>query len=172
MPDKIQIQNPLSAWFDQDPGGWKPFWYPAYFDLNVLAGARATNVIRTNFQPYMWIQTTHTIIGNIDDPETSGLYNDGQYLVTIADERATYTQAPTPANLLWGPHKEGEFAELPIPVFFPADHSVNITLENIYTRILTPEAEIFRVYVCLRGMHYWGKLRIPDELLRYSQGGR
>jgi hypothetical protein len=172
MPDKIQIQNPLTAFFDADPGGWKPMWYPAFFDLGVAAGARARNIIRINWRPYMWVETAHTIVGNIDDPETSGLYNDGQYLVSVADERQTYVNAPSPANLLWGPHKSGEFAPMPIPVFFPADHSINVELENIYTRTLTPPADTFRVYVELRGMHYYGSLQVPTDLLDWSQGGQ
>ena len=166
MPDK----SPLLAWYDADPAGWKPLFYPVFIDLGIAAGARATSVINTIFAPYMWTEVTHGIVGNIDDPETSGLYNDGQYLVSFSDERHNYTNAPTPANLLFGPHKEGSFKELPIPIFFPANHSVNISIENIYARILTPESPTFRVYFLLKGMSYWGDLAPPKEILNMSMG--
>jgi hypothetical protein len=162
--------NPLTAFFDADPAGWKPYFYGEYKDLGVAVDSQATMVINTNFAPYIWTHVTHGVSGNVDDPESSGLYNDGQYLVKIADERTNYTDKPLPANLLFGPHKEGEFAELPMPIFFPANHAVNVELTNIWTRVLTPISETFRVWIVLRGMQYWGQLQPPDDLLKMSRG--
>jgi hypothetical protein len=170
--DRIRSSGstPLIAFFDADPAGWKPYDYPAFVDLGVAANAQANMVINTNFAPYIWTHVTHTIAGNIDDPETSGLRNDGQYLVRLRDERTNYTDQAAPALTLFGPHKEGAFPELPFPIFFPANHAVNIELTNIYTRVLTPVADTFRVWFVLRGMQYWGQLRPPRELLEMSKG--
>lgn len=162
--------NPLTAFFDADPAGWKPYFYSEFVDLGIAANAQATMVFQTTFAPYIWTHVTHGIVGNIDDPESSGLYNDGQYLVRMSDERTRYIDKPVPANLAFGPHKEGEFAELPMPIFFPANHAVNLELTNIWTRVLDPEAETFRVYFCLRGMQYWGQLKPPKDLIDMSQG--
>lgn len=163
-------QNPLTAFFDADPAGWKPYFYSEYVDLGIATDAQATMVFQTTFAPYIWTHVTHGVVGNIDDPESSGLYNDGQYLVRMSDERTRYIDKPVPANLAFGPHKEGEFCELPMPIFFPANHAVNIELTNIWTRVLSPVADTFRVYFCLRGMQYWGQLKPPRSLLDMSRG--
>jgi hypothetical protein len=172
MPNEISYAEPLTSFFDRDPAGWKPFWYTGYVDLGVDANSRAVTTISLQFQPFMWIEVAHGIVGNIDDWETSGLNNDGQYLISISDERQVYTQTPTPANHLFGPHKTGEFAPLPIPVFFPANHTIRVGFENIYDRTLTPVSPTFRVYITLRGMHYWGQLKYSAEDMAMSMGGQ
>lgn len=163
-------KNPLTAFYDADPAGWKPYYYPQYADLGVAADAQQSLVMRTNFAPYIWTHVTHSIVGDVDDWESSGLKNDGQYLVRMSDERTQYLDQPCPANVAWGPHKEGEFNPLPMPIFFPANHTVRFELTNIYTRVLNPQADVFRVYFCLCGMSYWGQLKPPQELLDLSQG--
>jgi hypothetical protein len=163
-------QNPLVAWFDEDPAGWKPYFYTAFTDLGVQINAQNVMIIPTMFAPYIWTATTTTIVGNIDDPQTSGLFNDGQYLVSMAEQRMNYMNQPLPALIAFGPHKEGEFADMPLPVFFPAEHTVRFELTNIYTRVLTPTATTFRVYFALKGMSYYGELKPPEDLLRYSRG--
>ena len=165
-----QGSNPLTAFYDADPAGWKPYFYSEFVDLNVLVNSEGTMVFQTTFAPFIWTHTTHGIVGNIYDPTSSGLYNDGQYLVMMSDERTNYIDAPVPANLAFGPHQEGEFSEMPQPIFFPANHAVRVELRNLWTRTLTPVSETFRVYFCLRGIQYWGQLKPPRELLKMSQG--
>lgn len=162
--------NPLLAFYDADPAGWYPYFYSEFVDLGVTVDSQATCLFQTLFSPFVWTHVTHGIAGNIYDPESSGLYNDGQYLVRLSDQRTQYTDKPTPANLAFGPHNEGEFSELPMPIFFPANHSVRAELTNLWTRTLTPVAETFRVYVVLRGMTYRGQLRPPQDLMEMSQG--
>ena len=168
MPENRK--NPLIEWFDADPAGWKPFTYNEYVDIGVAADSIGRLSIRTIYAPYMWEKITHSIVGNIDDPETSGLYNDGQYLITCKDERSAYVNNPIPSLNFCGPHKEGEFPAMPFPVFFPANHTITFELTNIYTRILTPESPTFRVHISCIGMHYWGQLKPPRELLEASKG--
>ena len=162
--------NPLVAWFDADPAGWRPYIYPGYVDLNVAVDSQASITISTMFAPFMWNAITHGIIGNVRDPETSGLFDDGQYTFSVKDERTNYTHQPVPANIGFGPFVEGSYAALEFPIFFPANHAVTIELTNLYTRVLTPVSETFRVYVALKGMHYWGSLRPPKQLIEMSQG--
>lgn len=162
--------NPLTAFFDADPSGWKPYLYCEFADLGIAANSQGTLVFNTTFAPYIWTHVTHGVVGDVDDPESSGLYNDGQYLVRMADERTNYIDKPIPANLAFGPHKEGDFADLPMPIFFPANHSVRVELTNIWARVLTPEADTFRVYMSLKGLSYWGQLKPPEDLMRMSRG--
>lgn len=162
--------NPLIAFFDADPAGWKDYFYSEYVDLAVAENSQGAMVFNLMFAPYIWTHVSHGIVGNVDDPETSALHNDGQYLVRMGDERTNYVDKPAPANLLFGPHKEGPFAELPIPIFYPANHAVRIELTNIWTRTMNPPAETFRVYFVLRGLQYWGQLKPPEELMRMSRG--
>ena len=162
--------NPLIAYYDADPAGWYPYFYSEFVDLGVEVDSQGVCLVQTMFMPYIWTHVTHGVVGNVDDPESSGLYNDGQYLVRFSDQRANYTDKPTPANLAFGPHKVGEFSELPMPIFFPANHSVRFEMTNIWTRVLTPVADTFRVYVTLRGMSYRGQLKPPRELMEMSQG--
>lgn len=162
--------NPLTAFYDADPAGWKPYLYSEYTDLDVAVNSRGTLVFNTQSSPYIWTNVTHGIVGNVDDPESSGLYNDGQYLVLMRDNRTNYIDKPVPANLAFGPHKAGEFADLPMPIFFPADHTVQFDLTNIWARVLNPPSETFRVYFALRGISYWGQLKPPKDLMEMSQG--
>ena len=162
--------NPLVAFFDADPAGWKPYIYSENVDLGVAVNSQGTLLFQTTFAPYIWTHVTHGVVGDVDDPESSGLYNDGQYLVRMSDQRTNYIDKPVPANLAFGPHKEGDFAELPMPIFFPANHSVRIELTNIWTRVLTPVSETFRVYFVLKGLSYWGQLQTPEKLLEMSRG--
>lgn len=164
--------NPLTAFFDADPAGWRPYFYSEYVDLGIDENSTATTVFQTSFAPYIWTHTTHGLVGNIDDPESSGYYNDGQYLLRMSDERANYIDKPIPANLAFGPHKEGAFAEMPMPVFFPANHAVRVEFTNLWDRTLTPVAETFRVYIALKGMQYWGQLQPPKVLMELSRGLR
>ncbi len=170
MDENQQPRSPLTAFFDADPAGWRPYTYAGFVDIGVTVNAQGTIGLPTMFQPYMWTGFRHTIVGNIDDWETTGLMNDGQYLVEYADERSQYTSTPTPALLLSGPHKEGPFPDFPLPVFFPANHTITFKLTNIYTRVLTPTFPTFRVWVAMYGLQYWGKLQPPRNLLNYSQG--
>jgi hypothetical protein len=163
-------RNPLTSFFEADPAGWLPQFYGDYRDLGVAANAQENMTIRTDWAPYIWTHVVHTIVGNIGDPQTSGLYNDGQYLITLTDERRNFVSTPLPANMLFGPVGEGPYPDLPFPVFFPADHTVRVGLTNIYNRVLTPVSETFRVYFALKGLAYWGSLKPPEELLEYSKG--
>ena len=139
-------------------------------DIAVAANSQGVITLPTMLQPYMWHDLTHTIVGNIDDPETSGLYNDGQYTIEYADERSQYTSIAIPSLALSGPHKEGSFPDFRLPVFFPANHTITFRITNLHGRILTPTAPTFRVWVCIHGLQYWGQLRPPQNMLDYSQG--
>lgn len=166
----LPSSNPLVAYYDADPAGWRPYWYTEYVDLGVTINSQGTAVVKTDFSPFIWTHTTHGLVGEVDNPEWSGYYNDGQYLIKMSDQRTNYMQKPVPANLAFGPHKEGPFSEMSMPIFFPGDHSVTFEFTNLWTRVLTPIADTFRIYICMRGIQYWGTLRPPEELMRFSKG--
>ena len=168
--EKLFQKNPLIAWYEADPAGWLPYSYGGFTDLKVEADSTGRIAVRTINAPFMWTKVVHTIVGNIEDPQTSGLYNDGQYLMGVRDERRNFTDTPIPADLFAGPRKQGDFPDLDFPIFFPSNHTIRFELVNIYTRILTPESDVFRIWVGVRGMHYWGDLKPPEALLKYSRG--
>lgn len=167
-------ENPLQAWFDSDPGGWKSYMYPAYIDLGVAANATAQGQIETNFKPFIWNEVAWSFMGNILDPESSGLYNDGMVLVDMKEEETLYFKAPVPINAAFGPHFQGQFNPMPFPTYYPANHSLVFNLTNVYTRVLTPTAETFQVCLLIRGLHYYGEVLPPAGfgLRKEEQRGR
>lgn len=150
--------TPLLNFFDLDPERLKPLLYKVDIDVPVLVNGIGHGSITTRNQPFIWTKTTHRIIGNTFDPESSGLYDDGQYDVEMSDEMRVYTVGGINADLLFGPKGEGEFQEMAYPVYFAGTHTVLFRLTNLYTRVLTPRADTFRVQFCIHGLADWGKL--------------
>jgi hypothetical protein len=143
---------------DMDPERWKPLLYSAVADVPVTANGQVRVSIPTNNKPYVWTHFAHTILGNTGDPQTSGLFNDGQYLIQISDELINYTDQAIHADLISGLKVRGQYEKLPYPIYLSGTHSINFSITNIYTRVLTPVSSTFSVQIALRGVCDWGKL--------------
>lgn len=153
---------PLSNFFDLDPERLKPMFYGVTIDVQTRADGQGHGSLTIRNQPYIITRIVHKVIGQTADPESSGLYDDGQYSIEWQDEQRTYSQIPIAADLLAGPKGAGEYPDLQYPVYYAGTHTLNFRLTNHYARILTPVSETFRVQVVTAGLADWGKLTPPQ----------
>lgn len=153
-------KSPLLSRFDADPGPWRPMLYPVTIDVPVAAGGSEEGSITIQNQPFIWTWLGHQIIGNTGDPETSGLYQDGQYDIEMKDEQSNYQSAPVAAASAFGGIVAGFKVDLPLPIGYPGTKTLTFRITNHYTRILTPEPPeaVFKVKLCVGGVADWGKL--------------
>jgi hypothetical protein len=135
---------------------WKPMNYGVNIDVPVAANGQGQGVISINNQPTFITRIALLFLGNTADPETSGLYQDGQVLVLMQDDQRNYQNIPLNPDLLWGPKVEGPFRTLEYPIYYQGGRTVRFELTNVYTRVLTPVAETFRVQICIAGLADWG----------------
>jgi hypothetical protein len=139
-----------------DAERWKPMVYAVAIDVPVEANGIGRGWIQLNEQALFITRASCLILGNTMDPETSGLYQDGQYLISMRDEVWNYSNVPTHADLLWGPKIEGDWRTFEYPLYYSASHAIYFELTNVYTRILTPTAPTFRVQIALSGLADYG----------------
>lgn len=162
MVDSVQrtFKNPLLSRFDVDPGPWRPMYYTVTIPVGVEANQSEEGSISLQNQPFIMTAISHQIIGNTGDPETSGLYQDGQYSISVKDEQSNYQNQPLPAAAAFGGPSTGYTIELPLPIAYPGSKTLTFRIVNHYTRILTPEPSepIFNVKLVVCGMADWGKL--------------
>jgi hypothetical protein len=153
-------RNALLSRFDADPGPWRPMYYPIVIPVPLEANGSEEGSVTINNQPFIWTFIGHQILGNTGDPETSGLYQDGQYLIEFKDEQSNYQSAPMAASAVFGGPAVGYMIDFPIPIPFPGSKTITFRITNTYTRILTPDpAEpIFNLQIGLGGVADWGSL--------------
>jgi len=154
-------RSPLVSRFDADPGPWRPMYYSVEIAVPTEAGGSEVGSVTIQNQPFIWISLGHQIMGNTGDPESSGLYQDGQYDIEMKDEQSNYQNLPIPASASFGGGAFGYLMELPVPIGYAGAKTLTFRLINRYTRILTPEpAEpVFPVKLVLVGVADWGELR-------------
>ena len=161
MESMQRIQkNALVSRFDADPGPWRPMYYPVQIPVPLEAGGSEVGSVTINNQPFIWLFLGHQIMGNTADPETSGLYQDGQYDIEMKDEQSNYQHAPIAAGASFGGAQFGYMVELPLPICYPGAKTLTFRVTNRYTRILTPEPTepIFNLQIVIGGVADWGKL--------------
>lgn len=153
-------KNALVSRFDADPGPWRPMYYPVEISVPLAAGQSEVGSVTINNQPFIWMFLGHQIMGNTGDPETSGLYQDGQYDIEMKDEQSNYQHAPVCASGAFGGGAVGYQIELPIPICYPGAKTITFRVTNRYTRILTPEPSeaVFKLKLVIGGVQDWGTL--------------
>lgn len=144
---------------DLDPERWKPMNYGVTISVGVAANSIGRGNVQLNEQAFIITKVAIGIIGNTFDPETSGLYDDGQFLVSMNDETKNYSNIPILCDLIFGPKQAGPFRSLEYPIMYAASHSIKFELINTYTRILTPRADTFQVQIALCGLADWGMVK-------------
>lgn len=161
MEEGVQriARNTLLNRFDADPGPWRPMYYPVELDIPVEAGGSEEGSVTINNQPFIWQFIGHQIMGNTGDPLASGLFQDGQYEITMKDEQSNYQSAPIAASASIGSGAFGFMIFLPLPIPYPGTKTLTFRVTNAYTRILSPEAETFRLKLTVGGVADWGELR-------------
>jgi len=133
--------------------------YACVIDVPVIANGRGQGSVQLNNQPIFITRAAAVILGNTGDPETSGLFQDGQFLITMNDVLRAYQNIPIHADLFWGSKIEGPWRTLEYPIYYKGTQSVRFEITNLYTRILTPTADIFQVQILLAGLADWGRLQ-------------
>ena len=141
---------------DLNPARWKPMNYAVTIDVPVAVNGRGAGVINFNHQPIFITRAALLFLGNTMDPETSGLYQDGQVLVHMQDDQRNYQNVPIHPDLLWGPKGEGAFRTLEYPIYYMGGRTIRFEVTNVYTRVLTPESETFPVQILMAGLADWG----------------
>jgi hypothetical protein len=161
MPPTKTDRNPLVSRFDADPGPWRPMYYSVEIPVPLEAGGSEIGSVTIQNQPFIWMFLAHQIMGNTADPETSGLYQDGQYDIELKDEQSNYQAVPIPAGAAFGGPSGGYQLDLPVPIGYPGAKTITFRVINRYTRILTPDPDepVFPVKILMGGVADWGELR-------------
>ncbi len=155
----LQKAEDLIGLMGRDPERWKPMTYGLQVDVPVLADGRGETSVTTMNQPFILASVATHIIGNTSDYDSTGLVDDGQYLIKWRDQMREYNNIPIHADLLFGPKTEGSYRTLEYPVYYAGNHTISFELYNVYNRVLTPVADFYRVQIVLRGLADWGKLK-------------
>ena len=150
--------NHLLNQFDMDPGKWRPLYYQTFIDVQVEEGGIGRGSITLNNMPFIFTRLGHQVVGNIADPETSGLYDDGMYTIEFKDEQSNYYKDPILAEPAFGSVNKGFLADLAFPIPYAGNRTINFRIENLVTRTLSPEAETFKVGITCIGVANWGDL--------------
>jgi hypothetical protein len=161
-PNMQQLsRDPLVSRFDADPGPWRDMYYPVTIPVPTAANGSEVGSITINNQPFIWMALGHQIIGNTGDPETSGLYQDGQYSIEMKDEQSNYQSLPVPASATFGGADFGFQIPFPMPIGYPGAKTITFRVINHYTRILTPAPaeDVFNVRLVMIGVANWGTLK-------------
>jgi hypothetical protein len=154
-------RNPLVSRFDADPGPWRPMFYSVEIPVPLEAGGSEIGSVTIQNQPFIWIYLAHQVMGHTADPETTGLYQDGQYDIEFKDEQSNYQAVPIPAGATFGGPSAGYQLDLPVPIGYPGAKTITFRIINRYDRILTPTPDepVFPVKLVLGGVADWGELR-------------
>jgi hypothetical protein len=165
--EQVRIQQKqmlgLMGKFDKDPGRYRPLYYGVPITVPVEVGGIGRASITINNQPYLMTHLLHQIVGNTNDYSTTGLAQDGQYLISWKDEQSNYQNVPIPADMLFGSVRSGYIIPLAYPIPFAGNKTLTFEITNLYTRVLVPEVDTFTVYIAIAGPADWGEL--------YPQGG-
>jgi hypothetical protein len=159
MGNRIDRSSLLGR-FDQDAGPWRPMYYGMTINVPLVGGGSENASITINNQPYIWMFLAHRILGNTVDWETTGLIQDGQYMIEFKDEQSNYQNVPISAAAAFGQAELGFMEEFPFPIPFSGNKTITFRITNNYTRILTPTpaTPVFPVHLVLAGVADWGEL--------------
>jgi hypothetical protein len=135
-------------------------YYALTIEVPLAEGGNENASITLNNQPYIWCFLGHWILGQTYDWETSGLMQDGQYLIEFKDEQSNYQNVPMCAVPAFGQANSGYMTEFPFPISFAGNKTLTFRVTNNYTRILTPTPArpVFKVHLVLAGIADWGEL--------------
>ena len=153
------MKHPLLGRFDLDPGRWRPMYYGVEIGVPVALDGMAQGSITLNNQPFVLTKITHAIVGCTAVPDTTGLYQDGQYTIEFRDEQSNYQNMPIQADALLGSVRVGQFQDLPYPIPFAGNRTLTFRIVNRCLRVLDPVSETFQVAVVLHGVADWGELQ-------------
>jgi hypothetical protein len=149
--------NRLLSEFDKDPGRWRPYKYGLILDVPVDEEEAVEGDMKLLNQPFILTQITTNVVGNVSDYEGTGLADDGQYFVEWREEQSVYQNAPLLAKSAFG--TETAPIPLPAPIGFAGNRVLVWRVRSAYTRVLSPDADTFKVQIIIHGVANWGELR-------------
>jgi hypothetical protein len=152
-------RNTLLNRYDADPGPWRPMYYPVEIDVPTESGGSEEASVTINNQPFIWMFLGHQIMGCTGDSLATGLWQDGQYDITMKDEQSNYQSGPIAVGASLGGGPFGYNIELPLPIAYPGTKTITFRVTNRCTRLLTPESDTFVVKLTVGGVADWGELR-------------
>lgn len=157
MQTQDQAPHPVLSKYDMDPGRWRPLFYPVTVSVPVAVGGIGRASLQLNNQPYVFTRITHQISGPTADPDTSGLFQDGQYKISFKDEISNYQKDYVMAESIGGSVRSGFVTNLPFPLPFAGNKSLTFEVQNMVARVLASEDEFFNVEITMHGVADWGK---------------
>lgn len=150
------VIHPLMGKFDLDPGAIRPYWYGLNIDVPITAGQSGVASVNLLNEQFIMTRVTHAIMGCTGDPESTGLWQDGQYSVQMQDEQTQYQNIPIMSENMFGSQRIGDIQWLPFPIPFAGNKTLTFTVTNLCTRVLTPPSTEFTVQLALGGFIYLG----------------
>jgi len=135
-------------------------FYPVNIEVPLAAGGSEEGSVTINNQPFIWMYLGHQIIGNTADAETTGLWQDGQYMIEMKDEQSNYQSSMFAASAAIGGPGVGYQINLPLPIPYPGTKTLTFRITNNYLRVLNPEPDnlVFTVQLVVAGVADWGRL--------------
>lgn len=153
----------LLSRFDIDPTRVKPMWYGCNISVPIVADGLGRGSVTMNNQPFMAARITHAVLGATFDWQTTGLYQDGQYLINFKDEMHNYQNIPLQSEVQFGPNRTGHYLDFKYPLFFAGTSTVSFEVTNLYARVLSPESDYYTVQLCIHGVADWGPYTQPTR---------
>lgn len=142
----------LQNWYDLDPQRWTWFCLPTTISIGVGENSKGIGEVQLLNHPQYVTRITHQILGNTSDAEATGLHQDGQYSIELKDQKTIFTLMAVQANNLFGPYVNGQFPDLSFPKYYQGVNTLNFTVVNLYTRLLSPEADFFNIQIAVHGV--------------------
>lgn len=151
--------SPLFGRYDKDPGRYRPQWYHVEISVPVLANGQGRGSININNEPFCIVRMSAKIVGDTGDPETSGLYEDGQYDIEWKDQQRNYVDGPIAANLMWGWLGSGYQIDFPFPLPYSGNDTLSFIVTNRVARTLAPPDDYFKIQIVAGGITDLGELQ-------------
>lgn len=156
----MTVENDLVSRFDQDPGRWRPMFYPLTISVPVAVNQVGNGSVSLNNQAFIFKSLRHGVIGQLDyttDFTGTGLKDDGMYLIEFKDENSNYQSVGGLASLMFG--MRDDWRDLPFPIPYNGNKVLTFRITNLYTRTIVPRADYFQVGLVVCGIADWGTLQ-------------
>ena len=162
--------NPMLAHliskYDMDSGDFRPLFYSVEVVVPIGLQGIGRGSVSINNQPFIWLRTAHSIVGDVSNPAVSNLWNDGQYDVNFRDDEAVYQRDFALASLVFGGYgsaqggQQGGYPiDMPYPIPFAGNRTVSFEVRNRVLRAPADASQTFTVQFVMHGIGSWGKPR-------------
>jgi len=148
--------SPLFGRYDKDPGRYRSQWYHCEISVGQATGDQGRGSININNEPFAVVRMSAKIVGDVSNPQVSGIYQDYMYTVEWKDQQRNYVDGPICPDLMWGSTQSGYAIDFPFPLPYSGNDTLSFTITNRVTRVI-PE-EYFVVQIVVAGITDIGEL--------------